>query len=108
MASTTRQKKYNYSLKIQESKLNQFPKTPSIPHFTPVRTNCTHQEGGLKQVDIIKYLKYVSPHTKPPHNSPDKLACFTDCVIMIFFLNSFHPIFTLIYNRIQYEINILY
>ena len=59
MASTTRQKKYNYSLKIQESKLNQFHKTPNIPHFTPVRTDCTHQEeGGIKQVDIIKYLKY--------------------------------------------------
>ena len=33
---------------IQETKLNQSQKIPSLPHFTPTRTDHTHkQEGGL-------------------------------------------------------------
>ena len=30
---------------IQETKLNQFHKTPNIPHFIPIRTNCTHHSN---------------------------------------------------------------
>ena len=50
MAFPTKQIKCNYLLKIrtqadvitiQKIKLNQCHKTPSIPHFTSIRTDCT-------------------------------------------------------------------
>ena len=38
---------------IQETKLNQSHKTPNIPHFTPIRTDCTHKQGG----GLLTYIK---------------------------------------------------
>ena len=39
---------------IQETKLNQSHKTPNIPHFTPIRTDYTHKQGG----GLLSYIKY--------------------------------------------------
>ena len=33
-------------MSMQETKLNQSYKTPNIPHFTPIRTDHTHKQGG--------------------------------------------------------------
>ena len=32
---------------IQDTKLKQFHKTLNIPHFTPIKTDHTHKQGGL-------------------------------------------------------------
>ena len=31
---------------MQETKLNQFHKTPNIPQFTPIKTDRTYKQGG--------------------------------------------------------------
>ena len=38
---------------IQETKLNQSHKIPNIPQFTPIRTDCTHKQGG----GLLTYIK---------------------------------------------------
>ena len=38
---------------IQETKLNQSHKTPNISQFTPIRTDCTHKQGG----GLLTYIK---------------------------------------------------
>ena len=38
---------------IQETKLNQSHKTLKIPHFTPIRIDHTHKQGG----DLLTYIK---------------------------------------------------
>ena len=38
---------------MQETKLNQSHKTPNISHFTPIRTNRTHKQGG----GLLTYIK---------------------------------------------------
>ena len=31
---------------MKRKKLDQFHKTPNISHFTPIKTDCTHKQGG--------------------------------------------------------------
>ena len=49
---------------IQESKLNQSHKTPNIPHFTPIRTDQTHKQGGnlLTNIKIISFHNLILKH----------------------------------------------
>ena len=38
---------------IQKTKLSQSHKTPNIPQFTPIKTDCTHKQGG----GLLTYIK---------------------------------------------------
>ena len=49
---------------IQESKLSSASSTPQIPHFTAIRTDREHKQGG----GLIIYIKSDTPftHIKTP------------------------------------------
>ena len=53
---------------IQETKLNQSPKTPNISQFTPIRTDCTHKQGGL-----LTYIKKPSISLNSIYQTPFQL-----------------------------------
>ena len=64
MASTTKLRKYtsrcHYNTK---DKLNQSHKTTNIPHFTPVKKDPTHKQGGgrpnyIKNNTSLRQLSY--------------------------------------------------
>ena len=50
----------------QETKLNQSHKTPNIPQFTPIRTDCTHKENLLTYIkNIINFSQLNTSNTFP-------------------------------------------
>ena len=48
---------------ILEIKLNQSHKTPNIPHFTPIRTDCTYKQGGGLLTCIKNSISFLQPNT---------------------------------------------